>query len=148
MLISRNQTYITATGKRNEFDRRFKGAAPQLFCLFAISGIAMSNGFKNVLGIKHDLQISYDNDYELGFRHSYTDLWEKFGGVNVSGGSFLLDLPLKLSPLELVNPTHRRRAMYRRRTWHDIAQRARAAMDRYRLSPRQCGPLPGRSFNE
>ena len=148
MLISRNQTYTAAAGSRGKFDRRFKGAAPQFFCLFAVCGIAMSNGFKNILGIRHDLQIAYDTKHELGFRHSYSDLWEKFGGVNVNGRIYLLEVPPKLSPLALVNPTHRRRALYRRRIWHEIAQSACSALDRYRASPRQSGPLPSRSFNE
>ena len=132
MLISRNQTDITVASSRDKFDRCFRRAAPQFFCLFAICGIAMSNGFNNVLGIKHDLQIAYDKNYELGFRHSYTDLWERFGGVNVGGRIYLLDVPPKLSPLALVNPIHRRRALYRRRIWHEIAQSACSALDRYR----------------
>lgn len=148
MLISRNQTDTAAPGSRMKFDQRFKGAPPQFFCLFAICGIAMSNGFKTILGIKHDLQIAYDTNYELGFRHSYSDLWERFGGVNIDERIYLLEAPPKLSPLALVNPTHRRRALYRRRIWHEIAQSACAALDRYRLSPRQFGPLAPRSFSE
>ena len=148
MLISRNQTYMATAGGRGKFDRRFKGAAPQFFCLFAVCGIATSNGFQNILGIRHDLQIAYDTNHELGFRHSYSDLWEKFGGVNVNGRIYLLEVPPKLSPLALVNPTHRRRALYRRRIWHEIAQSACAALDRYRASPRQAEPLPSRSFSE
>ena len=65
MLITRNQTDVAAA--REVFDRSFKQSAPQLFCLFAVCGIAMSNGFRNVLAIKHYSQIAYDKDTSSGF---------------------------------------------------------------------------------
>jgi uncharacterized protein VirK/YbjX len=133
MLISRNQTDVTSF--REMFDHCFKQSTPQFFCLFAVCGIAMSNGFRNVLAIRHDSQVAYDKKYESGFRNSYTELWEKFGGMDVDGRTYLLDLPLKLSPLSLVNPTHRRRARRRRRNWDEIAQSACSALDRYRVAP-------------
>jgi uncharacterized protein VirK/YbjX len=141
MLISRNQTDVSAA--RNMFDRSFKQSAPQFFCLFAVCGIAMSNGFGKVLAIRHDSQIAYDKAYESGFRNSYTELWERFGGVDVDGRAYLLDVPLKLNPLSLVNSTHRRRARYRRRNWDEIAQSACSALDRYRVVPAPLlDPLP------
>jgi uncharacterized protein VirK/YbjX len=133
MLISRNQTDVTAA--RNLFNQSFKQSAPQFFCLFAVCGIAMSNGFTNVLAIRHDSQIAYDKKYESGFRNSYTELWERFGGVDVDGRTYLLDVPLKLSPLPQVNPTHRRRARCRRRNWDEIAQSAFSALHSYRVAP-------------
>jgi uncharacterized protein VirK/YbjX len=133
MLISRSQTDITAA--RDMFDRCFKQSTPQFFCLFAVCGIATSNGFRNVLAIKHDSQIAYDKKYESGFRNSYTELWERFGGVDVDGRTYLLDVPLKLSPLSTVRPTHRRRARCRRRNWDEIAQSACSALDSYRVAP-------------
>jgi uncharacterized protein VirK/YbjX len=142
MLISRNQTDVMTTA-REVFDRSFKQSAPQLFCLFAICGIATSNDFRNILAIRHDSQIAYDKKYESGFRNSYTELWERFGGVDVDGRTHLLDVPLKLSPLLLVNPTHRRRARCRRRIWDEIARSACSALDSYRVAPatvRTCRP--------
>ena len=133
MMITRNQTDLTAA--RDVFDRSFKQSAPHFFCLFAVCGIAMSNGFRNILAIRHDSQIAYDKKYESSFRNSYTELWERFGGVDVDGRTYLLDVPLKLSPLPLVNPTHRRRARRRRRNWDEIAQSAFSALHSYRVAP-------------
>ena len=128
MLISRNQTDITAASSRDKFDRCFRGAAPAILLSFChLWNSYHENGFNNVLRIKHDLQIAYDKNYELGFRHSYTDLWERFGGVSVGGRIYLFDIPPKLRPLALVNPTHRRRALYSHRIWHEIAQSACSA---------------------
>jgi uncharacterized protein VirK/YbjX len=146
MLISRNQTDITPV--RDMFDRCFKKTTPQFFCLFAVCGIAMSNGFRNVLAIRHDSQVAYDKKYESGFRNSYTELWERFGGVDVDGRTYLLHVPLKLSPISLVNPTHRRRARCRRRNWDEIAQSARSTLDGYRVAPAPVRTHPnGRSMS-
>ena len=140
MLISRNQTDMTTA--RDTFDRSFKQSTPQFFCLFAVSGIAMSNGFRKVLAIRHDSQVAYDKKYDSSFRNSYTELWERFGGADVDGRTYLLDMPLKLSPLSLVNPTHRRRARCRRRNWNEIAQSACSALDSYRSAQVPLAPAP------
>jgi hypothetical protein len=130
MLISQNQTDRTSV--RELFDSCFKQNSPQLFCLSAICGIAMSNQFKTVLAIKHDAQISYKENYDSSFRNSYTALWEKFDAVEIDRQVYMLDVPLKLSPLRLVDRAHRRRARDRRRYWDEIAQSARLAMVEYR----------------
>lgn len=78
MLISKNQTNTDRTSLRNVFDRYFKQTTPQWLCLFAISTIAMANGFNSVLAIKHNAQIFYKID-----RHVY-----------------MLKVPLKLRPID------------------------------------------------
>ena len=122
MLISRNQT------DRNEyrgiFNQCFKQNKVQLFCLYALCGIAMTNGFKYILGIKHNSQIAYDEVYKSGFRNSYTALWETFEAAEIDGHAFMLDLPLKLRPVQSVNRVHRNRARERRSYWNDIMQSA------------------------
>jgi hypothetical protein len=133
MLISKNQT--DRTSLRNVFDRCFKQSSPQLFCLFAISGIALANGFKTVFAIKHDAQIFYKARFDSGFRNSYTALWEKFDAVEVDGHAYVLNVPLMLRPIELVDPVHRRRARARRRYWEEIVCNARESVVKYRARP-------------
>ena len=89
---------------------------------------AMANEFKTVLAIKHDAQIAYDETYDAGFRNSYTALWETFDAAEIDRHVYMLDLPLKLRPLQSVNPVHRRRARERRSHWDDIMQSARSSM--------------------
>ena len=130
MLISRNQTDRTAS--RKVFDRWFKQNSPQLFCLSALCGIALANEFEIMFAIKHNSQIAYEEPLDAGFRNSYTALWEKFGAVEIDSHVFMLNVPLKLPPVELVNPVHRRRARARRQHWDEIVQSARASMVKYR----------------
>jgi uncharacterized protein VirK/YbjX len=130
MLISRNQTDRTCA--RELFDRYFKQNTPQLFCLSAICGLAMMNGFKTVFGIKHDAQIAYEEPLESGFRNSYTAFWEKFDAVELDRHVYMLSVPLKLRPIGLVNPVHRRRARARRGYWDEIVRSTRESMAKYR----------------
>jgi uncharacterized protein VirK/YbjX len=124
MLISRIQT--DRTQARELFQQCFKQNKVQLFCLYAVCGIALANEFNTVLAIKHDAQIAYDETYDAGFRNSYTALWETFDAAEIDRHVYVLDLPLKLRPLQSVNPVHRRRARERRSHWDDVMQSARS----------------------
>jgi uncharacterized protein VirK/YbjX len=133
MLIARNQT--DQTPSRALFDQCFKQNSPQLFCLSAVCGIAMANGFKTVFGIKHDVQIAYEESLDSSFHNSYSALWEKFDAIEIGGRVYMLNVPLKLRPLGLVNRVHRGRARARRGYWDEIVQSARASMIKYRTRP-------------
>lgn len=132
ILISRNQT--DRTSARALFDQCFKQNTPQLFCLAAVCGIAITNDFKTILAIKHDAQIAYEENFDLSFRNSYTVLWEKFGSIECRRDVYMLDVPLNLRPLQLVSRSHRDRAHNRRRHWDDILQSARSALIDYRIA--------------
>ncbi len=145
MLISRNQT--DRTSFRDLFDRCFKQNTPQLFCLSAVCGIAMTNEFKTVFAIKHDAQANYVESHESGFRNSYTALWERFDAVEIDRHVYMLDVPLKLRPVPLVNRVHRARARARRGYWDEIVRSARSGMVKYRTlpSPEQMSEVAPRS---
>jgi uncharacterized protein VirK/YbjX len=133
MLISRNQT--DRTSFRELFDRYFKQNTPQLFCLSAICGIAIANGYKTMFAIKHDAQIAYEEPLDSSFRNSYTALWEKFGAVEIDRHVYMLNVPLVLRPVGLVNRVHRRRARARRGYWDEIIRSARESMVEYHTLP-------------
>jgi hypothetical protein len=130
MLISRNQTGQTFF--RPLFDQCFKQNTPQLFCLSAVCGIALTNEFKTMFAIKHDAQIAYEEPLHPGFRNSYTALWEKFDAVEIDRHVFMLNVPLNLRPVGLVSRVHRRRARARRQHWDEIVQSTRLSMVKYR----------------
>jgi uncharacterized protein VirK/YbjX len=130
MLISRNQT--SRTSFRDAFNKCFKQNTPQLFCLSAVCGIAMTNEFRTIFGIKHDAQIIYKETLDTGFRNSYTALWEKFNSTEIDHQVFMLNVPLTLRPIELVSGDHRRRARARRLCWDEIVQSTRLSMAKFR----------------
>jgi uncharacterized protein VirK/YbjX len=130
MLISRNQTH-RASG-RDVFDRCFKQNSPQLFCLSALCGIALANGFQTIFAIKHDAQVAYEEPYDANFRNSYTTLWEKFQAVEIDRHVYMMSVPLTLRPVGLVSRAHRRRARNRRGNWEEIVHSACESIAGYR----------------
>ena len=87
-----------------------------------------------MLAIKHDSQIAHEEKFDSGFRNSYTTLWERFGGVEIERHVYMLNVPLDLRPLRLVESSHRVRARNRRRYWDDISQSARSCIINHRIA--------------
>ena len=130
ILISRNQAENNSG--RESFIEYFGQNQLQFLCLSAVYGIATANGWTKILGIKHNLQIAYQDCYEIGFRNSYTLLWQQFDAREIDRHVYELDVPLKVRPLQLINRSHRARARARRQYWDSISCSARAAVMRLR----------------
>jgi uncharacterized protein VirK/YbjX len=88
-----------------------------------------------MFAIKHDAQIAYEEPLDSSFRNSYTALWEKFGAVEIDRHVYMLNVPLVLRPVGLVNRVHRRRARARRGYWDEIIRSARESMVEYHTLP-------------
>lgn len=100
----------------------FPQQSPHYFCLAAMVGVALANGFKKIAAVKHDRQIAYKKEYEKSFLHSYTDLWSKFGASDIGEKAYLMNCPLTLRHLENVPSNHRKRAAMRRKQWNTISE--------------------------
>ena len=131
ILISRNQAEDTSY--RGLFIEYFGQNQLQFLCLSAVCGIATANGWTKILCIRHNLQIAYEDRYEIGFRNSYTILWQQFDAREIDRHVYELDVPLKVRPLQLINRSHRARARARRQYWDSITCSARTALIGYRL---------------
>ena len=139
MFVTRSQTNRNPQLQR--FRDTFKQNSPPYFCLAAVCGIAMANGMSNVVMIKHDAQISYDERYAKGFRNSYSALWEAFGAQELEHRhAYIMSIPLNLNPLSGMK--HRARAIARRRNWLEIALSTRQILLEDRTS-RDPPPIKG-----
>ncbi|HEY2464588.1 MAG TPA: DUF535 family protein [Steroidobacteraceae bacterium] len=131
MFVTRSQADRNPELQR--FRDTFKQNSPPYFCLAAVCGIAMANGMRTILMVKHDAQIAYAEQYEEGFRNSYSALWEAFGAQEIEHRhAYLMSIPPKLNPL--AGMKHKGRAIARRRNWLEIALSARQAMLADRIS--------------
>jgi uncharacterized protein VirK/YbjX len=119
---------------REIFYKLFKQNQPQLFCLSAVSGLAVANGWNRVLAVRHDHQIAYEENLNIGFSNSYTTLWKQFSAREIDGRLFEMAAPLHVRPLSDVTRSHRARARARRELWNDIARSSGAALCGYRRS--------------
>lgn len=129
LFIARNQ----AEGEdRKIFYECFRQNQPQLFCLSAVCGLALANGWNSILAIRHDHQIAYDKCLDVGFNNSYTQVWKPFASREIDGHVFELPAPLTPTPLSEVSRSHRARARARRKFWEDISLSAQTTLAEYR----------------
>jgi len=136
MFVTRSQTDRNSELQR--FRDTFRQNSPSYFCLASVCGIAMANGMRTILMIKHDAQLGYAERYAEGFRNSYSALWEAFGAQELEHlHAYTMSLPLKLNPLLRVK--HKGRAIARRRNWLEIALSARQTLLKDRAA---CAPPP------
>jgi uncharacterized protein len=139
MFVTRSQT--SRSPELQRFRDTFKQNSPSYFCLASVCGIAMANGMRTILMIKHDAQLGYAERYAEGFRNSYSALWEAFGAQELDHlHAYAMSLPLKLNTLSCRR--HKARAIARRRNWLEIALSARQAMLEDRTS-RAPPPIEG-----
>jgi uncharacterized protein len=130
MFVTRNQTDRNPELQR--FRDAFKQNSPSYFCLAAMCGIAMANGMRTILTIKHDAQLGYAEHHAEGFRNSYCRLWEAFGAQELERRhAYSMSIPLKLKPLSDVK--HKARAIARRRNWVEVALSARRTLLEFRI---------------
>lgn len=125
MFVTRSQT--DRNPELDQFRDTFKQNSPCYFCLAAVCGIAMANGIRSILMIKHDAQLGYAEQYAEGFKNSYCRVWKAFGAEEIEHAhAYAMSIPLNLNPLSGVR--HKSRAIARRRNWAEIALSARLAM--------------------
>jgi hypothetical protein len=129
LLVSRNQA---ESPEKDIFYECFGQNQPQLFCLSAVCGIALANGWDTILAIRHDHQIAYNKTLHRGFYNSYTHLWKQFDAREIDSHVFELAAPLKVRPLNTISRPHRARARTRREYWSDICRKAQTTLADYR----------------
>lgn len=126
MFVTRNQTLRVP--ELATFRTSFKQNSPAYFCLVALCAIAQVHGMRQIYGIRHDQQLSYRPEYAEGFLNSYTDFWMRFGGEPFDQCALKINVPLKLSSLHELKPSHRSRAERRRTQWAEVATQTRTAL--------------------
>ena len=130
IFVTRNQTF-RGPGL-DTFRTSFKQNSPAYFCFAALCAIGQMDGMRQIYGIRHDCQLSYRPEQAEGFRHSYTDFWEKFGGQPSNRYALKITLPLELRSLASLKPAHRSRAERRRAQWADVATQTGLVLEAHR----------------
>jgi uncharacterized protein VirK/YbjX len=130
MFVTRNQTLRVP--ELETFRASFRQNSPTYFCLAAVCAIAQVDGMRHIYGIRHDRQLSYRPEYEQGFRNSYTDFWTRFGGQPSNDYALQVNLPLKLTSLQDLKPSHRSRAERRRAQWAEVATQTHSVIGAHR----------------
>jgi uncharacterized protein len=117
------------------FNKAFDRCTPAHLCFASLSGIAMAQGQKMAFGIAADKHPSYAPGLAAQFHRSYDDFWLSLSGRKLSEWGFLIDLPMKLTSLEFLDGSRRKRALTRRAHIDGVLNQTLATLTPYLLAP-------------
>lgn len=122
LFISRSQA---AGGNQDLFHRttnNLNHICPRKILLEAVQAIAISLGIPALAGIAANEQISSNKFfYNESARKDYEWLWQEHRGIaHVSGGYYIIPLPLAQKPISEIVTHHRARAKKRRQVRQEI----------------------------
>ena len=118
------------------FNKAFDRCTPGHMCFGALAGMARAQGHLFAFGIAAERHPSFIPDMATQFQTAYNQFWLSVSGKKLSDLGYLIGLPMQLPPLELLEPTRRKRATVRR---GHIAEIAQAALDTIGPLLRQSG---------
>ncbi len=117
------------------FNKAFDRSTPGHFCFAALTGLAMAQGRRRMVAIAPEVQPSFTPEFEERFRIAYADFWASLGGRAASPYGWLIDLPMRLTPLDQLDAKARKRAMARRRHIEDVQNETFEVVRRHLVDP-------------
>ena len=127
MFVTRNQS-DPHKPEQQLFRQRFRHTTPPYFCLAAIFAIAQANGMDSIAAVRHQSQIACTPDNQAVLKNSYDEFWRAFRATELDEQSFVLPVPMTLTPLSELKAKHRGRAVERRKAWSEVSISASAVM--------------------
>ena len=110
-------------GYQAQFNKAFDRSTPSHLCFGALTGIALAQGRNHVLGIDPE------RNPAVGiYTRAHAEFWTSLSGRKVSPYGYLVDLPIRLTPLKDLEPSKRKRAVVRRGHIEAVQQSAQAAI--------------------
>jgi uncharacterized protein VirK/YbjX len=106
------------------FNKAFDRTTPAHLCVGALTGIALAQGHRKMVGIKPDVHPSLQPGREAAFHTTYTEFWESLAGRPTSAFGYAVDLPMRMTPLVELDAKARKRAVSRRRHVEDARNKA------------------------
>ena len=120
MFVTRNQS-DPHKPEQQLFRQSFRHTMPPYFCLAALFGIAQANGMDSIAAVRHQAQIACTPDNQAVLKNSYDAFWRAFRATELDEQSFVLPVPMTLTPLSEIKAKHRGRAVERRRAWSEVS---------------------------
>ncbi len=132
--VTRKQL-TTDRSYQKAFNKAFDRSTPAHFCFGALTGLALAEGHRYFVGIEPEVHPSYTNDLREHFATAYTEFWESLSGRKVSPFGYLIDLPMKMTPLDNLEASKRKRALSRRKHIETVRNRAFQTLRPYMVAP-------------
>jgi uncharacterized protein VirK/YbjX len=96
------------------FNKAFDRSTLGHFCFAALTGVAMAQGHRQVIAIAPSAHPVCTPALQDNFRVAYTDFWKTMRGRESPPFGYVIDLPMRMTPLEALDNKQRKRAMARR----------------------------------
>lgn len=127
--IARNQSINPAdVASLAAFQHEFPQNSAAFFCYAALQGLASAVGANEILAVRTEEQILFQQVRPLHFAGAYGGFWATLGGTDKGALGISIPLPFKLTPLEQIASKHRSRALKRRAHWRSIEEASRRAL--------------------
>jgi len=131
LFVTRNQSLPSDAPALARFRAEFPQNSPAYFDLAALNGLVCALGQSRIVGVRDNCQIAFEHCFSAGFKRSYDDFWQGFGGRPAGTHGYEMPVPASVVPLEQLKAKHRARARQRREHWRQISEAARAALSPY-----------------
>ncbi len=134
MFVTRNQS-DPHKPEQQLFRQSFRHTTPPYFCLAAVFGIAQSNGMDSIAAVRHQAQIACTPDNQAVLKNSYDEFWRAFRATELDEQSYVLPVPMTLTPLSEIKAKHRGRAVERRKAWSEVSLSTGAVLIELQTAP-------------
>lgn len=104
------------------FNKAFDRTTPAHLCIGALAGLVMAQGHDCFIGIEPEFHPSCFASTRKHFDVAYTQFWESLSGRSGSPFGRVIDLPLKLPPVDEMDAKARKRALARRQHMENVRQ--------------------------
>ncbi|MBL4929156.1 DUF535 family protein [Fuscibacter oryzae] len=113
-------------GYQADYNRAFNRSTPAHMVFAALEGLILAQGRIHALGIAPERHPSDRADLNPWFRAGYSEFWTSLGGRPLGDAGYVIELPMRLSPLDDLDAAKRKRALQRRAHLEAVRQSARA----------------------
>jgi len=127
MLVTRRQQTRDYSYQK-EFNIAFDRVMPAHMCMSALSAIAISQGYKEFLGIFSRVHPSIKPELTDVFENAYDQFWLSLNGKEALPYGYLTELPIYMKPLDDMEPKARKRALSRRKHLQNVFEQAKQTM--------------------
>lgn len=117
------------------FNKAFDRSTPGHLCFGALAGIALAQGMDRVVGITAASHPSCTPAIEGRMKVAYDDFWASLEGRASSPFGQVIDLPMRLTPLDELDAKARKRAIARREHLQQVQASAQATIARHLRRP-------------
>jgi uncharacterized protein VirK/YbjX len=117
------------------FNKAFDRSTPGHLCFGALTGIALAQGMDRMVGIVAASHPSCSAPLEARMKVAYDDFWASLEARPGSPFGVVIDLPMRLTPLDDLDAKARKRAIARREHIRHVQESAQATIARHLRQP-------------